>query len=395
MSRNHHARRAFATLCVGATAVIGLSACSTGKSAAPTTSQPPTSSTSQTTTPPQLAFLSSLGKPVQVGSTVPPNGDVNPYGVAIVQSTAGTLTAGDVLVSNFNDRANVQGTGTTLVAISPAGKLKVFASITASSLSSSQTCPGGIGLSTALAILPGDWVVVGSAPAAGPSGAPANVDPNGCLIVLNSAGAVVETWSNADINGPWDLTASASGTEAEIFVSNVLSRPGGATTTPATGMCGIARLDVSLSGTVPELMGETVIGNDFAWKVNQPTFMLGPTGVALGSNGSLYVAQTLSNRITVIPDATTRTSAIADGTNTLTSGGFLNAPLGMTIAPNGDVVVMNGNDGNAVEITPQGRQIAKLTLVSNGAGTLFGLAITDDGRLVFVNDGSNALDMTS
>lgn len=160
-------------------------------------------------------------------------------------------------------------------------------------------------------------------------------------------------------------------------------------------MCGIARLDVSLSGTVPELMGETVIGNDFAWKVNQPTFMLGPTGVALGSNGSLYVAQTLSNRITVIPDATTRTSAIADGTNTLTSGGFLNAPLGMTIAPNGDVVVMNGNDGNAVEITPQGRQIAKLTLVSNGAGTLFGLAITDDGRLVFVNDGSNALDMTS
>jgi sugar lactone lactonase YvrE len=116
------------------------------------------------------------------------------------------------------------------------------------------------------------------------------------------------------------------------------------------------RLDVSLSGTVPQLTGETVIGSDFAWKVNQATFMFGPTGVALGNNGSLYVAQTLSNRITVIPGATTRTSPVAHGTNTLTSGGFLSAPLGMTMAPNGDLVVTNGNDGNAVEITPQGRQ---------------------------------------
>jgi sugar lactone lactonase YvrE len=143
------------------------------------------------------------------------------------------------------------------------------------------------------------------------------------------------------------------------------------------------------------LTGETVVGSNFAWRVNQATFMLGPTGIALGNNGSLYVAQTLSNRITVIPDALTRTSPVADGTRTLSSGGFLNAPLGMTIAPNGDVVVMNGNDGNAVEITPHGRQIAKVTLVKNGAGALFGLAITGQGRLMFVNDASNALDVAS
>jgi sugar lactone lactonase YvrE len=161
-------------------------------------------------------------------------------------------------------------------------------------------------------------------------------------------------------------------------------------------VCTIARLNVSLGGTVPQMTGETVIGSDFAWKVNQATFMLGPTGVALGSNGTLYVAQTLSNRITVIPDALTRTSSVVDGSSTLTSGGFLNAPLGMTIAPNGDVIAMNGNNGDAVEITPQGRQIAKLTLVRNGAGTLFGVAITTDGRgLVYVNDGSNAVDVAS
>jgi glucose/arabinose dehydrogenase len=86
---------------------------------------------------------------------------------------------------------------------------------------------------------------------------------------------------------------------------------------------------------------------------------------------------------------------VADGTSTFSSGGFLNAPLGMTVAPNGDVIVMNGNDGNAVEITPQGRQIAKLTLVKDGAGALFGVAVTSDGQLVFVNDASNAVDVAS
>jgi hypothetical protein len=187
-----------------AAAAISLSACSTGKSAATSTRQSGASTKSQSSSSPHLAFLSSLGKPVQIGSTVPANGDVNPYGEAIVPSTVGKLTAGYVLVSNFNDKANVQGTGPTLVEISPHGKLTVFASIAVSSLSASQACPGGIGLSTALAILPGDWVVVGSAPAAGPSGAPANDNPNGCLIVLDPAGKVVETWSNPDINGPWD-----------------------------------------------------------------------------------------------------------------------------------------------------------------------------------------------
>src|SRR5215471_5173764 len=48
-------------------------------------------------------------------STVPPNGDVNPYGVAFVpqgfQSGSGPLRAGDILVSNFNNSKNLQGTG--------------------------------------------------------------------------------------------------------------------------------------------------------------------------------------------------------------------------------------------------------------------------------------------
>ena len=46
---------------------------------------------------------------VQVASTVPPNGDLNPYGVAVVQRTSGKLNAGDILVGNFNNKANLLG----------------------------------------------------------------------------------------------------------------------------------------------------------------------------------------------------------------------------------------------------------------------------------------------
>ncbi|HXW38382.1 MAG TPA: hypothetical protein VEJ44_01710, partial [Acidimicrobiales bacterium] len=124
----------------------------------------------------------------KVASTVPANGDLNPYGVAVVPSSGGALVAGDTLVSNFNDKANTQGTGSTIVQIAPSGTMMQFAHI--SSLPASMPCPGGIGLTTALAVLPGGWVVVGSLPT-GSSGALPSSDPSGCVIVLNDAGVPV------------------------------------------------------------------------------------------------------------------------------------------------------------------------------------------------------------
>ena len=85
---------------------------------------------------------------------MPPNGDLNPYGIVNVTLSIGALVRGDTLVSNFNDTENEQGTGTTIVQISPSGALSVFAQINPAS-SLPGPCPGGIGLTTALAILPG------------------------------------------------------------------------------------------------------------------------------------------------------------------------------------------------------------------------------------------------
>jgi hypothetical protein len=338
------------------------------------------------------SFLSSLGPPKQVASTVPANGDVNPYGVAMVAASAGKLVKGDILVSNFNDKANVQGTGKTIVEVSPSGSRTTFAQLSA--LPHSLSCPVGIGLTTALSVLPGGWVVVGSLPA-GSSGSLPSVNPAGCLIVLNSAGTPVETWSNQNINGPWDMAEQTTSSGADLFVSNAVSEPVGEQGTPQNGKCSIGRVDVSLQpGKPPSMTSTTGIGSGFACKANKAAFVLAPTGLALGHNGTLYVAETPGNHITAIPDALNRTRPVKDGSSTLISGGALNAPLGMGIAPDGDLIVVNGNDGNAVEVSPQGKQVATRELFKNGAGDLFGLTFAPVGQELFlVDDGTNALEV--
>jgi hypothetical protein len=68
------------------------------------------------------AFVGPLHHVTTLASTVPRNGDVNPYGVAVVPRSTGHLRQGNILVSNFNNKANVQGTGTTIVEITPRGR---------------------------------------------------------------------------------------------------------------------------------------------------------------------------------------------------------------------------------------------------------------------------------
>jgi hypothetical protein len=369
---------------------LGTTACSTSSS---TTSTPGTvpASSAKPAAAAAVSFLSGLRAGSQIASTVPANGDVNPYGVAAVPASAGKLTAGSILVSNYNDKANVQGTGTTIVQVSPAGRTTLFADV--AKLPAGMACPGGIGLTTALGILPGGWVVAGSLPTT-KSGALPGLDPAGCLIVLNDQGTPVQTITSKNIAGPWDLAVTSTATSAQVFVSNAL---GGNTSTshgtPVTGNCTVVRLDLALTPTsAPTLTSTTVVGSGYPWQANKAAVVLAPTGLALGHNGTLYVANTLTNTISAIPQATTRTTAQAATAGLLSAGGALDAPLGMTLAPDGDLIAVNGNNGNAVEITPAGHQLTTRTLVKNGAGDLFGIITTSDG-IVAVNDGTNALEL--
>ena len=339
------------------------------------------------------AFVAPFNHVQTLGSTVPKVGDVNPYGIAVVPASKGALVAGDVLVSNFNNKKNLQGTGTTIVEVTPKGHARVFANLSARSLNGS--CPGGVGLTTALVVLRSGWVIVGSLPTANGKSATAKA---GCLIVVNSSGKAVKTISGGPINGPWDMTSVDQGTTATLFVTNVLN--GTVAASPKTVHKGtVVRIGLSTSANAPSVTSETMIGSGFPERTDPAALVVGPTGVGLGPNGTLYVANSAANRITAIPSALTRSSAVSG--STITSGGNLNDPLGLAIAPGGDILAVNGGDGNLIEITPGGRQVAVKMLDTspvppglNGNGTLFGLAPTAGGSGVyFVDDGTNTLNL--
>jgi hypothetical protein len=324
-------------------------------------------------------------------STVPRNGDVNPYGVALTSGGAGEVIDQQVLVSNFNNANNLQGTGTTIVRISPGdGSQKLFAQIDPNHLPG--PCPGGIGLTTALVSLSSGWVIVGSLPTTDGTAATASA---GCLLVLNGDGKVVETFSGNGLNGPWDMTALDMGQRAVLFVTNVLN--GTVAASPGVVTNGtVLRIVLAIHGNDPPMeVSRTVIGSGFGQRTDPAALVIGPTGVGLGKDGTLYVADTLANRIASIPNAAARTTTAGTGL-TISGGGALNAPLGLAIAPNGNIVTVNGNDGNMVETTPGGAQVAvkAVDITGAGAGTLFGLAIrANDRGIYFVNDGNNTLDL--
>src|SRR5277367_3203435 len=59
-------------------------------------------------------YLETLHHNTTLINTVPDNGDQNPYAIVVAPVSAGTVKQGDVLVGNFNNAANLQGTGSTI-----------------------------------------------------------------------------------------------------------------------------------------------------------------------------------------------------------------------------------------------------------------------------------------
>ena len=367
-------------------------------SSSSTSSSPSTSAAAGTATTTASAssspFLANLKTVSKVASTVPANGDVNPYGIVTVPTSIGRLQAGQLLISNFNAKEsapeNGQGTGKTIVQISPAGKTSLFATVNAKTLPG--PCPGGVGLTTALDILPGGYVVVGSLPTTNGKTATAKY---GCLIVLDSVGKAVETIAGKNIQGPWDSTAKSEGSKTTLFVSNALNG-GAAKGIHTVDNSTVLRIELeSGEGQMPKVLSETVIADGITWIDSAEALVIGPTGLALGANGTLYVASTEDSKILAISEAMTRTTAAAKGGTVLTEGGHLKEPLGMVLAPNGNIITSNGGDGNMVETTLAGRQVAVQTAdKKTGAGSLFGLVVAPEGKgIYFVDDGENTLNL--
>src|SRR5580698_3857773 len=159
-------------------------------------------------------FLETVKKHTTLTSSVPANGDQNPYAIVVAPVSIGKIQKDDVLIDNFNNLSNLQGLGTTIVDYNPATKKTALFAKLPRHL---PQCPGGVGLTTAMTMLKSGWVIVGSTPSN--DGTTATKGP-GCLLVLDANGQLVETWAGPDINGPWgNMAVIDNGTSASLFVS--------------------------------------------------------------------------------------------------------------------------------------------------------------------------------
>jgi hypothetical protein len=312
---------------------------------------------------------------------------VNPYGVAFVPPgfpPGGLARPGDVLVANFNDSANLQGTGTTIVRVNPNASPTLFFQ---------SALPG---LSTALGVLARGYVLVGNAPSTDGSGTCTGDQANvgqGALQVIDRDGNLVQTIASPKmLGGPWDLTVVDFGARALVFVSDVL-----------TGT--VTRLDLAVAtgGADPVTVeSSTQIASGYAHACNAAAFVVGPTGLALDAlSDTLYVASTADNVIYGVANAAFRASDGGKGRVVVDDAAHLHGPLGLALAPNGDLVTAEGDAINPdpahfseiTEFTPAGAFVAQFQ-IDPAVGSAFGLAVEPVlGGVAFaaVDDGENVL----
>jgi hypothetical protein len=296
------------------------------------------------------------------------------------------LREGDILVSNFNNSDNLQGTGTTIVRIRNNQQTLFF---------QDANLPG---LSTALGVLKRGFVLVGNVPSANGSGVCNNLQQDvgqGALTVIDREGNVLQTLTDPIfLDGPWDLTIRDEGDRAQIFVSNVRNGT-------------VSRLDVRVRGDRDDydydydddddtqaplvVVGKAQVAVDYPHRCDAAAFVVGPTGLAFDErSGVLFVASTVDNTIFAVPDAAKRTTPVHKGTNVVparVANAHLHGPLGLLLAPNRDLVSAQGDAINPdpnqpseiVELTQRGQFVAQKS-IDPALGGAFGIALQEHHR---------------
>jgi len=321
------------------------------------------------------------------GSTSPANGDLNPYGLAVVPKDfpMGKLEPGQLLVSNFNNSATqanpggIQGEGSTIVEIDPATGQET-------GLFFQGTAP--IGFTNALAVA-GGFVFAGSVFTTS-SGSPGE---NGGLLVIDSNGRLLTT-IKAGTNGPWGLAINNQGETAQLFISNVLDGT-------------ITRIDVSFSGGFSTVGSPTTIGSGFAFNTDATALVVGPAGLAYDAQRDiLYVAAEDDNQIFALANASKLTSSSGKGTLIFSDQTHLHGPLGLIIAPNGDLITANADPtahvdptqpSELVEFTTSGNFVRQFSIDPN-TGSAFAILNVQGGpanQFAYVDDFSSILSVFS
>jgi hypothetical protein len=314
-----------------------------------------------------------------VASVIAPDGDRDPFGIAIVPLTMGTLTAGNLLVAEFGDKQGTAGAGTTILQVNPAtGKTSVFFS------GGPVAGPVGVAINPA-----NDGVWVGDYGRAA-SGTAANdllIAPNGKVKAVFTGAT---TRGAASFVGVWGQGVSFSDGKISFYYGDA----GNAST--GTGGGDVVRLTPHPKGPVNGQpvnatyaliatgQGETPSGGNAATAA-------GPQGFAFAADGTMYETNDADNTLYAIPHAATAKWPV--GAWIVYRGQALQSPENVVIDPrNGDLLVVNANDNRLVVITPGGKLVATRDLAPDQpAGALFGLAIGTNaaGDLVLYYTNSN------
>src|SRR5271166_848279 len=306
-----------------------------------------------------------------VSSTIPENGDLNPYGVAFVPKdfpTGGKIAPGDVLVANFNNSNNLQGTGVTIIKFTPtAGAVAPGVSAGQNGNATTFFTSMRHGLSTALGVLRKGFVIVGNLPS---TDGTFKTIGQGSLQVIDRNGKLVRTLTDAKLLGsPWDLTINDEGGHAQVFVSNVV-----------TGT--VTRIDLNVGENDVAVMSQNEIAASYAHRGDPAAFVLGPTGLAFDKRANiLYVASTLDNAIFAVTAAGMRTAPVDKG-DLVFQDPHLRGPLALAFAPNGDLITANGDAVNSdpthpseiVEFTKAGKFVGESNIDASQGGS-FGIAV--------------------
>jgi sugar lactone lactonase YvrE len=321
--------------------------------------------------------------PLQV-STSPPNGDLNPYGLINVPSgfPGGSIRNGQLLVSNFNNSANIQGKGTTIIALDPNnGRTSLFFE---------GTVGTPLGFSNALTVARAGFVFAGSVPTSDPGG---TMPEPGALLVLDNQGHLVTRLSLTDkINGPWGMAINDQGDGAQLFVSNVLDGT-------------ITRLEVSFEhGNFSVLGPPLTIAHGYRFGLDSTAVVVGPAGLAYDSDRDvLYVASELDNEIFALDGAGKTTGDLGTGNVVFSDSTHLRGPLGLIIATNGHLITANADPSTVTTSTAGPSEIVEFRKdghfvrtfsIDSAAGSAFALnelLKTDTIQLSYVDDTESTL----
>jgi hypothetical protein len=364
-------------------------------------------------------ILGSLHTIATIGSTVDPNNSTaidptgsstNPYGLVIAPVTAGLITAGDLVVCNFNNgpntvagrpAPNTQGQGTTVVGLHPVASAADAGVANPYHIAQSASLLG----CSSLSMFPDSSF---AATAFSADMVPA-VAPSGTVSSPFAADNLAKPWGSAYV-------AAANGQPAALYVSD------------ATGSINRITLNSSNAQTA---FARVVTGFCVSGSVAGMTNSLhAPSGLTYDAKkGTLYIVDTSSYSVVALADVSSipansitahggncnagpptatptftgpsaSSASVIASPNSPNGGQQFNAPISAALLLNGNVVVGNAdqdlmvndagtNENLLFEISPTAGIVGSKQLDSGSPGALFGIAAGPDSKgnqLIYFND---------